>query len=269
MGTSCNYGGGPKWSSVKNAVTRTSGEGHLTPSKAARVVNSFVSQLQGSAGFGSPGIATPVDSRARSTGGGGDAGGRGGQKARGGGVSVGSGAASAAQRVGDFVANVREHGLKDALQNLGMESCEGKTPADIANFLADALGGPASTIDAVDLRAALSDLIENLMREAADLDAVEGSFNDAADNIEEVIRDLFGFYIVERFATIMTASVDENQGVDITDAYLGEIRAYVDTRLQLIELERPLSTMDWRGAEGAATVDDILSRTQAVFGGAL
>jgi hypothetical protein len=148
-----------------------------------------------------------------------------------------------------------------------MESCADKTPAEIANFLADALGGPASTIDAVDLRAALSDLIENLMQEADDLEAVEGSFSAAADNIEQVIRDLFGFYIVERFATIMTAPIDEKQGVDVTDAYLGEIRAYVDTRLKLIELERPLSTMDWRGAEGAATVDDILNRTRAVFAG--
>ena len=65
MGTSCNYGGGPKWSSVKNAVTRTSAEGHLTPTKAAQVVNSFVSQLHGSGGLGSTGTAAPGDTGAR------------------------------------------------------------------------------------------------------------------------------------------------------------------------------------------------------------
>jgi hypothetical protein len=148
-----------------------------------------------------------------------------------------------------------------------MESCDGRTPAEIANFLADALGGPASTIDAVDLRAALSDLIENLIQEAADLDAMENNFTAAADSLEEVIRDLFGFYIVERFATIMTAAIDERQGVDVTDAYLNEIRAYVDTRLKLIELDKPLSALDWRGAEGAAAVEDILNRTVTVFEG--
>src|SRR5881392_3426752 len=98
MGTSCNYGGGPKWSSVKNAVTRTSAEGHLMPSKAAQVVNSFVSRLHSSAGLGSTGTTPSSDTNARvGRGGGGDGpGGKrgsGGGRRRIGGGSVGSGAA--------------------------------------------------------------------------------------------------------------------------------------------------------------------------------
>lgn len=275
MGTSCNYGGGPNWSGAKNAVTRSSGAGHLTPTKAAGVVGGFVGQLKSSGSFGRPQGTSPGHSGSQRRSGG-EGGGGGGGGGRGGGRSgrrssrsslIGSGPAGAAQRVGEFVADVKERGLKQALENLGMESCDGRTPAEIANFLADALGGPASTIDAVDLRAALSDLIENLMQEAADLDAMENNFTAAADSLEEVIRDLFGLYIVERFATIMTAPIDERQGVDVTDAYLNEIRAYVDTRLKLIELDKPLSTLDWRGAEGAAAIEDILNRTVTVFEG--
>jgi hypothetical protein len=97
------------------------------------------------------------------------------------------------------------------------------------------------------------------------LPGVEDNINAAADRVEEIIRELFGCYIVERFATIITAPVDTKQGVQVTDAYLGEVRAYVDARLQLLDLDRPLSSLDWRGAEGAAAVDDVLTRTQEVF----
>jgi hypothetical protein len=181
--------------------------------------------------------------------------------------AVGSGAAGAAQAIGAFVTDVRERGLREALRGLGLDSCDDKTPAEIANFLADALGGPASTIDAVALRAALCEVIQNLVEDAQDLPGVEDNINAAADQVEEIIRELFGCYIVERFATIITAPVDNKQGVQVTDAYLGEVRAYVDARLQLLDLDRPLSSLDWRGAEGAAAVDDILARTQGVFSG--
>lgn len=241
---------------MKGAATRAAGSGHVTRQKAGALVRSFVAKMgeSGRSGFG---------------GGGGGGGGRSGGRRGGGGGGAGGGSGGirgAAQGFGSFVADVAQRGLGDALRSLGLESVDGKTPEEIALALLEALCGPGSTIDAVDLRNALSDLLNSLLGNAADFAAAEQAFAAAAGSLGQLMQDLFGKYIFQRFQTTTYASIEAQHGAAAADGCLTAVRDYIDSELRLEGATRDLTGMDWSGREGADFVDSVLAKTFEVFG---
>lgn len=236
MGTSTNYSAPPNWAPTKRVVTSTGGS--FTTDKMEKMASSFVDAMSGAGrgGFGGG--------------------------ARGGGT--GGGARGTAQALGAFLSTVAESGLAAALQSVGLGSLDGKSPEEIALALLDALCGPGSTIDDVDLRSALSALLEELLNNAADFAAAEQQLRDAATSLEQIIMNLFGNYIFERFQTTMYAKLEAKIGA-AASACMDSLRDYIRGQLRLEGAQRDLTKIDWAGAAGAALVNEILERTLAVF----
>jgi hypothetical protein len=160
---------------------------------------------------------------------------------------------------------VQRHGLNDALQALGCESVDALSPTDLVLLLATLLGGSDSTIDGVDLQNALCELLRDLTADASTLKDAETSLQSAAGGIEQVVRDLIGNYIAERYNTTMSARLDGKLSTTQTDASLGEVRRFIDTELQLKGAVKDLSNVDWKGTEGSSIVEELLQQTIAVF----
>jgi hypothetical protein len=211
------------------------------------MVRSFVGKMResGRSGFGGGGRA-------------------GGGRGRGGRVSGGS-VRGAAQGFGRFVSEVATKGLAAALRTLGLESFEGKTPEEIALALLDALCGPGSTIDAVDLRNALSTLVSDLLGDATDFASAEHALRAAAGSLGQLVQNLFGNYIYERFQTTMYAGLEAAHGAAAADGCLEAVRDYVQSELRLEASNRDLTAIDWAGKDGADFVNSILDKTFEVF----
>jgi len=172
-----------------------------------------------------------------------------------------------AQALGSFLSEVAIHGLKGALAALGITDLAGKSPTEIALLLADLLGGPASTMDDVDLRAALCELIRELTDAAADLTEAEAALQNAAADLEQVIRNLFGHYIFERFNATMCGPLDQKKSVQNSTALLSEAKRYIDTCLLREGHTQDLTQVDWGGAQGGQIVERILQDTIAILEG--
>lgn len=234
MGTSANYSAPANWGPIKSTVTRAGSS--FTPTRMQGMVSSFVSGMRGAGrgGFG------------------------------GGGGAAGGGAPGVAQGLGEFLSTVAESGLAAALRSVGLESLEGRGPEEIVLALLDVLCGPGSTIDAVDLRNALSALLEELLGGAATFAAAEQALGDQANSLEQVITNLFGNYIFERFQTTMYAGLEAKIGAAAVGC-LESLRDYIRGQMQLEATRGDLTRLDWAGPPGAALVNDILERTFAVF----
>jgi hypothetical protein len=223
-------------------------------------------------GFGSKMPAGGTGQGGTSSGGGGG-GGRGGSGGTGGGRRGGrrgggggsSGARGVAASVGGFISSVAKVGLSKALEAIGLKSCDGKSAAEVALALQEALGGPASTVDQEDLRAALGDLMEELLQPADAFEEVEKAFQEAAANLAHVIERLFGHYIFERFCTLHYANVMNQHGPENANSFFQSIRDYIDEKMGLTATSKDLGTVDWNGAEGAQIVESILNETVEVF----
>jgi hypothetical protein len=254
MGTSTTYGGPPQWKSVKSAVSRAAGQGPLTSHKAASTVRDFVTAMASSntGGFGNGSKGT---------------GGGGGSRSRriGGRSGKGSGIRGAAASVGQFLRDVQRIGLREVLRTRGCEDIDDFSPTELVLLLADVLGGADSTIDGSDLTNALCDLLRELTENAENIEQAEKLLQTAATRLEQIVRDLIGYYIFERYNTTMSSRLDGKLNVKQADASLMEVRRFIDTEIQLTGTIRDLSNINWRGAEGTEIIEEILQQTIAVF----
>jgi hypothetical protein len=267
MGTSRDFLGSPKWGTTKGRATSGGSAGAVGIEKAGKLVASFVQQL-GSATTGGFGPKVSGGERGGGQGSARGGSGRGGGSGGGGGGRSGrtsGGARGVAAGVGRFVSDVAKVGLSNALEALGLKSCDGKSAAEVALALQEALGGPATTVDQEDLRAALGELMEELLSLADAFAEVEQAFREAAANLSHVIEKLFSHYIFQRFCTLNYHGVMNQHGPANAESFFASIRDYIAEKMNLTGVSKDLGGVNWSGAEGAQVVDSILSETIEVF----
>ena len=121
-----------------------------------------------------------------------------------GGGSVGGGGAarSVAGRLGGFITNVATVGLNEALRREGLADFIGRPVREVLAAILDRLGGPSSTIDEVDARAAMARLQNELLDKADDVQAVEELMTKEAENLGSLLERYFGFYLYELFCRV-------------------------------------------------------------------
>lgn len=267
MGTSKDFGGAPRWSGVKAEVTTAAGDS-VDQKVAAKLVASFVGQMAGapSGGFGG---GSGGSGRGRGSGGGvrGGGGGGGGRGGRAGGRRSGSSAVrGAAQRIGNFFANVEKYGFREALEKAGLKQIDQMTPAELALAIADVLGGDASLFDQTAVRDAIAELMQDLADGPKSLEAFGDVLAQEARNIESIIEGFLGNYVFEMFCSTTYKGVLETHGPAKAQSLAGQVRDYISAKLSDLSGSRDLSKVDWNGAEGTKMVDSLVAQTIEIFG---
>jgi hypothetical protein len=264
MGTSTNYAGSPNWGPAKNETTRVGGEGHVTSQKAAAIVSGFVDQMARAPqlGFGAPLSSQGDGSTAGAGGSGSGGGGRGGGGTR----RLGGSVRTVARGIGGFLADVGTKGFREALADRGLTDLSGKSPDEIVLALADLLGGPASLIEQTAMRDALMALMLTWSEGVKGIDGLVESVTSVAQNIEGALHDFFGHYILEVFKTVGYQGVLANHGFEKAESMAGQIRDFINAKIDGLQSSRALSSVDWNGASGAAIVDGIVADTISIFG---
>lgn len=245
MGTSASYSAPPSWGPMKAEVTRLAGGGTLTPTQSAGLLSQLIGGNGGAAGM------------SRGGGGGGGGSGR---------VAHGGPARAVAGRLGKFVADVRSAGLDEALRRSGLDDLVGRPVGEIINGLVDRLGGPASTLDDVDARAAFARVREELLDGAASAAEVEQILANQALNLEQVLEMFFGYYLYEVFCRVFFERLLQRVGEIRAQSFLGQILDYVQSALRNRAHGRTLTAMSGTDAERDALVTDIMESTLRVFG---
>lgn len=243
MGTSTSYTAPPSWGELKGDVTRAASSGPLTPGVARQILQSHIRQNGG------------AHAMARGGGGGG-----------GGVVGSGRAARAVAGRLGGFIADVGTYGFNEALRRTGLSDFIGRPVQEILGALLDRLGGPASTIDDVDARTALSRLHDKLLANAIDAAEVERILTAQTTQLESVLRDFFGFYLFEQFCRVFFERLVQRVGETRAYSFLNDIEDFINSTLTNRTFDHNLALIDWAGTEGQTIASDIMETTLKVFG---
>jgi hypothetical protein len=138
------------------------------------------------------------------------------------------------------------------------------TPEELAIALANALcEGQATTFDEVEVQNALSSMLMELLA-TAQAGQIEGILQNAFGNIETVLASFFGHFILERFASVNAAGLNKTDLVQ-PQTYVDQVKDFIRTAVSELQIAKPLATVDWTSAEGAAEIDRIVDATTAVF----
>lgn len=244
MGTSAGYDAPPSWGNVKGEVTRVAAEGTFAPARARRLLGDFIRQNGGARRLARGPETT----------------------SRGGTIGSGGAAREVARRIGAFTSNVAALGLSEALRREGLSDLIGRPTAELLNGLIDRLGGPSTTIDHTDARAALSALRDKLLADAADAEAVERILTETNANIDQVLRDFFGFYLFEQFCRVFYERLVQRVGDMQAENFLAQIKDFIVSALANRTAGQKIADIDWTGRAGAEIVSDIMQQTLTVFG---
>jgi len=276
MGTSTGYSmpKGGNWTPLKNDANQfvqDPNSGAVTPNQ---LIQDYLVALGGAAGLtgtGVPSIAsTPTPGRSRAAGatgaggggesGGGTTGGRSGRPRARSGLRVGA-------NIGGFLSRVGTVGLTEALREVGLGHLAGRSAAEITSGLLDELAGPASTLDDQAARSALSDLNDELLRNAQTAAQVEQVLKGALDmrGLGGLLLQYFGHYIYRRFCRDFYERWVKTAGSGQTTSALHKIKSYITEALRTRTVGIDLTNVNWRGREGAGIIQSILTETCRVF----
>ena len=241
MGTSTNYKAptSPQWSNLKRKVTRVTRQGIPSPDDIQGLLQDFVTVNYGySQGAGSGGST----GRARA-------------------------AQDVARNIGGFFSSVADIGFLEAFEKAKLGSLEGKSVSEIRHALLDYLGGPSSTFDRADARAALRNLIRDILGDAHSVEEVKEAMEamSHSESLADIIQKFFGYCIFEQFRSTLYEHLVARIGDIQAEQSIVAIRRYIFKTLRRITRYQDLSQIDWHGSQGQQIVDKILQNTFKVF----
>lgn len=241
MGTSKGYDAPttPQWGDLKGKVSKLAKEGRPGPGNSRQLVGQFIR-----ANGGSHGVSRSGGMGARS-------------------------AQAVARNLGSFLSLVNSVGFAEALKQAGLEHLRGKTTSDIILSLIDYFGEDASTIDQVDARNALSQLMDELFNDAEGIDGIGQILEGYSqpDNLSQLLERFFGYYIYQQFCRCFYERLASKVGNAQADAFLSDILDYIKSEIAVLSLDRDITQIDWNGQEGEAICVEVLEKTLDVFGG--
>lgn len=240
MGTSTSYDAPTSWSALKAKITRAAGSGGISRETARNIIADHISNNGGARGWAHGG--------------------------RRGGVGTGNTARQIAAGFGLFISTVGQVGLNEALRKSGLQHLVGQPVKLILDGLLVFLGGSGSAIDDVDARMALSHLRDKLLSEATSAEEVEKILQNQLNNIDELLRDYFSFYLFEQFCRVYFERLEKNVGAAKAYSFLNEINDFLGATLHNRTFDRNLASIDWAGEEGKRLVTEIMQTTFEIFG---
>lgn len=241
MGTSKGYDAPttPQWGDLKGKVSRLAKEGRPGSDNSKELVGKFIRANGGTQGV-----------------------------ARNGGMGAKS-AQAIAKNLGSFLSLVNRLGIDEVLKQTGLEHLKGKTTSDIVLSLIDYFGEDASTIDQVDARNALSQLMDEMFEKVEGIDEItqvlEGCSN--PDSLTEMLEKFFGYYVYQQFCRSFYERLASKVGNAQADAFLNDILDYIKSEITVFALDKDITQVDWSGQEGESICVQVLEKTLDVFGG--
>ena len=241
MGTSTNYKAptSQQWANLKAKVTRLMCHGTPSSSNIKSVLQDFVSVNYGPS---------------RGTSGGGSTGG-------------GQVAQSVARNIGGFLSSVADVGFAEAFELAGLGSLEGKSVSEIGHLLLDYLGGASNTIDQVDARKALSNLIDEILKDANSLEEVEKAMEAIAqgESLTNLILCFWGNFIYEQFCRKHYGQLVARIGEVQADKRIDDIKVCIFDILKHLTLHQDVTQIDWKGSQGQQIMNKIHQDTLEAF----
>lgn len=241
MGTSKDYDAPttPQWKELKGKVTRIVKKSSLNNDEAKELIKLFIE-----ANGGSKSIVNDNEMGAENV-------------------------KNIARNIGGFLAGINESGFKETIKKLGFDYLEGKSVTDITIHLIDFFSDESSTINEIDARNALSQLMEDLLNEAKNIDEISNILNEYTDsnNLFLLLSKFFGYYIYQQFCRSFYERLISKVGDNRAGMFLDSILDFVKSEIKLLSTTEDIISLDWNGNEGEEICNKILEKTLNVFGG--
>jgi hypothetical protein len=173
--------------------------------------------------------------------------------------SIGKAGKATASKFTRVFTDVREKGLDQTLTDLGFD-LQGKSYESVMDFLLIYCSSGDAGMDETAANKAFSELTEIIANQTGeDLVAFETYITQIVEGegLTEMLCAFWGLYIFEHLSQRFQEKITQTKGGMISKETFRIIKEDILAQVRLLDADKNVSNIDWRGAEGAAAIEEI------------
>lgn len=192
-------------------------------------------------------------------------------KSGGGGRKIGRSAIKGAQGLAGFFNSLsgagEGRGLKEVLNEYGLQDLSGKTVTEVVNFLLEHINGPSSTKDDTAAKEASKKILEDFVDQANTVDELEKNLKEKLDEdtLEEILVKYYGYYIHEDLSRMFYEKLVKEKGKKNCKGLFRDIKDYIMSRLTRLNNDGKLSRINFNSSKWKSLVKDMYDKVIKVF----
>jgi len=188
---------------------------------------------------------------------------------QGGSRSVGRAGIQVARRLSTFLSTVSTGGLADAIStvDLPLADLAGLTVEQILQRVIVLCSDTSTGMDETAAMAACNHVMQQLAEQVETPQELEASIQEvvATDKVDFLLCEYFGFYIFEHLSQRFQEKITQVRGQSLAAATFNEIKLDIIGRIHVMAATRPISRINWQGAQGNQIIEGIFDSVMAIF----
>ncbi|TCD08599.1 hypothetical protein EZ449_12225 [Pedobacter frigidisoli] len=178
---------------------------------------------------------------------------------KGGSASMGRAGRATASKFTSVFYDIRNKGLDQTLTDLGF-NLEGKSYESVMDFLLIYCSSGDAGMDETAANKAFSELTEIIASETGgDLDLFEDYIAQIVDSegLSDILCTFWGLYVFEHLSQRFQEKITQAKGETISKETFRIIKEDILAQVNLLDADKKISNIDWRGAEGSNAIESI------------
>lgn len=167
-----------------------------------------------------------------------------------------------------FISNAASQGLQPLLDEIGFGSLTGKTVKDVIDYLLIYCTDSSAGMDETAANNATCEVLKLLdIQSNNNLEDFEQSLKDYIDGsgLGDMLCSFWGHYIYEHLSQRFQEKITQEKGEAISNETFRIIKADIMGQVRLLNENRPVSQIDWRGEEGINAIKEIFESIIRLF----
>jgi hypothetical protein len=174
--------------------------------------------------------------------------------------SLGNAGLKSSRKLVGFIVNVSSKGLQEALTDIGFGSLIGKSLNEVLDYLLVYCTDNNTGMDETAANKASCEIFDMLAAQSRnDLNSFEELLKNSVDvkGLSEILCAYWGFYIFEHLSQKFKEKITKDRGEKVSRETFKIIKDDIVGRIKVLNLKKPVSKIDWKGAEGEKEISSI------------
>jgi hypothetical protein len=174
--------------------------------------------------------------------------------------SIGKAGLRTSGKLVGFISSVGSRGLQGALADIGFGNIDGKNIQDVIDFLLVYCADTTTGMDETAASKASCEVLNELAVQAnSDLELFEQNLKDLLQEaaLAELLCRFWGHYIFEHLSQRFQEKITQQRGEAISRETFKIIKDDILGRIKVLNESRPVSQINWKGAEGQRQIESI------------
>lgn len=182
---------------------------------------------------------------------------------------IGRAGIKTSSKLSSFFYNVSNHGLGNTLNQLGFSFNDNTTTQDVIDFLTNYCSESNVGMDDIAAKSALCEVLKELDNNS---DHNINNFEDLMIKVidqnllSNMLCDFFGKYIYEYLWERLEEKLRQSKGFEIAKNTFDSIKKEIRGRVELLNSNRSLSSIDWADEEGKIEIENIFEAILTIEG---